>query len=386
MDTGTPEVKQSAGRAVLEGDLSAFHFPDVLAFLSMTRRTGRLVVRHLSLERTIFWSGGDIAFATSNSPEHSLGQFLLRNGRITPEQHEAAHQKLLENPQVRQGKLLVQMGALSPKDLWWGVKNQVLEIIYSLFSWKQGSFAFHDDGADLHEKITLSASTSSIILEGVRRIDEAARIREKIPSLDMVFAKIGDGGADLEQLELSPQEIRVFERIDGLHTVRELVRDADLTEFEVTRILFQLVTAHLIEAVTRSKPARPVFIDVEDSPELMRVVSSYNDMFERLYRSLAGAVGDGHAREIFTSALQSSDSNELWNGVFFDPSGRFDENLLIANISELPFEERKNVLDEGLNTLLSIQLFEVSQHLDQAAKVEIFRFISEQKAEIEQAG
>jgi hypothetical protein len=202
----------------------------------------------------------------------------------------------------------------------------------------------------------------------------------------MVFAKIGDGGADLEQLELSPQEIRVFERIDGLHTVRELVRDADLTEFEVTRILFQLVTAHLIEAVTRSKPARPVFIDVEDSPELMRVVSSYNDMFERLYRSLAGAVGDGHAREIFTSALQSSDSNELWNGVFFDPSGRFDENLLIANISELPFEERKNVLDEGLNTLLSIQLFEVSQHLDQAAKVEIFRFISEQKAEIEQAG
>jgi hypothetical protein len=386
MDTGTPEVKQSAGRAVLEGDLSAFHFPDVLAFLSMTRRTGRLVVRHLSLERTIFWSGGDIAFATSNSPEHSLGQFLLRNGRITPEQHEAAHQKLLENPQVRQGKLLVQMGALSPKDLWWGVKNQVLEIIYSLFSWKQGSFAFHDDGADLHEKITLSASTSSIILEGVRRIDEAARIREKIPSLDMVFAKIGDGGADLEQLELSPQEIRVFERIDGLHTVRELVRDADLTEFEVTRILFQLVTAHLIEAVTRSKPARPVFIDVEDSPELMRVVSSYNDMFERLYRSLAGAVGDGHAREIFTSALQSSDSNELWNGVFFDPSGRFDENLLIANISELPFEERKNVLDEGLNTLLSIQLFEVSQDLDQAAKVEIFRFISEQKAEIEQAG
>jgi hypothetical protein len=386
MDTGTPEVKQTAGRAVLEGDLFVFQLPDVLAFLSMTRRTGRLVVRHLSLERTIFWSGGDIAFATSNSPEHSLGQFLLRNGRITPEQHEAAHQKLLENPNVRQGKLLVQMGALSPKDLWWGVKNQVLEIIYSLFSWKQGSFAFHDDGADLHEKITLSASTSSIILEGVRRIDEAARIREKIPSLDMVFAKIGDGGADLEQLELSPQELRVFERIDGLHTVRELVRDADLTEFEVTRILFQLVTAHLIEAVTRSKPARPVFIDVEDSPELMRVVSSYNDMFERLYRSLAGAVGDGHAREIFTSALQSSDSNELWNGVFFDPSGRFDENLLIANISELPFEERKNVLDEGLNTLLSIQLFEVSQHLDQAAKVEIFRFISEQKAEIEQAG
>jgi len=57
----------------------------------------------------------------------------------------------------------------------------------------------------------------------------------------------------------------------------------------------------------------------------------------------------------------------------------------VANISELPFERRKAVLDEGLNTLLSVQLFEVSQHLDQAGKVEVFRFISDQKASIEKA-
>jgi len=62
------------------------------------------------------------------------------------------------------------------------------------------------------------------------------------------------------------------------------------------------------------------------------------------------------------------------------PVRRFDENMLIANISELPFERRKAVLDEGLNTLLSVQLFEVSQHLDSAGKVDVFRFISDQKA------
>ncbi|HUR79490.1 MAG TPA: hypothetical protein VM733_01900, partial [Thermoanaerobaculia bacterium] len=61
------------------------------------------------------------------------------------------------------------------------------------------------------------------------------------------------------------------------------------------------------------------------------------------------------------------------------------ENMLIANISELPFERRKAVLDEGLNTLLSVQLFEVSQHLDSAGKVEVFRFISDQKANLEKA-
>ena len=44
---------------------------------------------------------------------------------------------------------------------------------------------------------------------------------------------------------------------------------------------------------------------------------------------------------------------------------------------------RKTVLDEGLNTLLSVQLFEVSQHLDAAGKVDVFRFISDQKAALE---
>ena len=47
--------------------------------------------------------------------------------------------------------------------------------------------------------------------------------------------------------------------------------------------------------------------------------------------------------------LDQSGSDELWAGVFFDQFGRFDENMLIANITELPFEKRKLVLDEGLN-------------------------------------
>src|SRR5438046_7897872 len=91
-------------------------------------------------------------------------------------------------------------------------------------------------------------------------------------------------------------------------------------------------------------------------------------MFGRLFEALDNAVGEEQAREIFMGVLQNAETDELWAGVFFDQFGRFDENMLIANISELPFERRKAVLDEGLNTLLSVQLFEVSQHLDAAGR------------------
>lgn len=371
-------------KPILQGDLSRIQLPDVLSFVSMIRETGKLVVRRSDLERTIHWKEGEIVFASSSSNEHSLGQFLLRNGKITSDQYEESRRRV--TPQLRHGKILVQMGAISPKDLWWGVKNQVLEIIYSIMGWKIGEFAFFESNEELaQERIVLQINTSSVIMEGIRRLDESARIREKIPDLNLVFARVAGLTPDFQELEMSESEIDIYNDIDGRLSVRELTGRSELTEFEVTRILFQLLSARLIEPVTEEKSFRPVFLDVEDSPELLKIISTYNDMFGRLFESLEKTVGEDQAREIFMTILQNAETDELWSGVFFDQYGRFDENMLIANISELPFEKRKAVLDEGLNTLLSVQLFEVSQHLDSAGKVDVFRFISDQKASLEKA-
>jgi len=371
-------------RAILQGDLSKIQLPDVLSFVAMIRESGKLVLRRADFERTIHWNSGEIVFASSSSPEHSLGQFLLRNGKITQAQYEESKRRV--TPQLRHGKILVQMGAISPKDLWWGVKNQVLEIIYSLFGWKDGEFAFYDSADELaHERIVLHINTSSVIMEGIRRLDESARIREKIPNLDIVFARVPGAAPDFRALDVNEGEIAIYNDIDGIRNVRELTGRSDLTQFEVARILFQLLSARLIEALPEEKSFRPVFLDVEDSPELLKIISTYNDMFGRLFETLEKSVGEEQAREVFMSILQNAETDELWAGVFFDQYGRFDENMLIANISELPFERRKAVLDEGLNTLLSVQLFEVSQHLDQSGKVDVFRFISDQKASLEKA-
>ena len=373
-----------ADKPILQGDLSKIQIPDVLSFVAMIRETGKLVVRREGLERIVHWKDGEIVFASSNSSEHSLGQFLLRNGKITVAQYEDSRRRV--TPQLRHGKILVQMGAISPKDLWWGVKNQVLEIIYSIMGWKDGEFAFHASTDELaQERIVLQINTSSVIMEGIRRLDESERIREKIPDRDAVFARVPGVAPDFDELEMSDAEVEIYNDIDGVLTVRELTGRSALTEFEVARILFQLLSARMIEPATEEKSFRPVFLDVEDSPELLKVISAYNDMFGRLFETLERSVGEEQARDIFMTVLQNADTDDLWAGVFFDQYGRFDENMLIANISELPFERRKAVLDEGLNTLLSVQLFEVSQHLDSAAKVDVFRFISDQKASLEKA-
>jgi len=371
-------------RPIFEGDLRRIQIADVLSFVAMIRSSGKLVLRQGRLERTLHWIEGEIVFASSNSPDQSLGQFLLRNGKITQEQFDESKERI--GPNQRHGKVLVQIGAISPNDLWWGLKNQALEIIYSLFTWNDGSFAFVDAADEvLSERITLSINTSGAIMEGIRRIDESVRIREKITSLDMVFVKVSGEVPDFQALDMSEDEIGVYNNIDGKLTVRGLIGKSELTDFEVTRILFQLLMARLIDLAQEERESRPVFLDVEDSPELLKIISGYNDMFGRVHESLSYAVGDDEARELFMKALESSANDDLWTGVFFDQYGRFDENMLLGNISELPFEQRKPALEEGLNALLSVQLFEVSQHLDAAGKMDMFNFISEQKAALESA-
>jgi hypothetical protein len=377
--------RRSSNKPVLEGDLSAITLPDLFAFVSMIRGTGKLILRQIHLEKTVYWNDGEIVFASSNSPDETLGRFLLQTGKITQEQYEESKRRL--EPGMRHGKLLIQMGYLSPKDLWWGVKAQVVEILYGLFAWRSGTFHFYESLVDFQEKITLSLSTTSLIMEGIRRMDEGARIKGKIKGPEMIFAKLPGAEPRIEELEdVSEEEMQIWDHIDGRRSIREIGGMSDLTEFEVSRIFFQLVSARLIEEVVAEKSRGPIFLDVEDSPELLRLISTYNGMFEHLFKALTAAVDEENARDIFTTGLQSTDENELWAGVFFDQFGRFDENMLIANISELPFEQRRTVLDEGLNTLLSIQLFEVSQHLDATGKVEVFRYISEQKAQLESSG
>ena len=232
-------------RPILQGDLSKIQLPDVLSFMAMIRESGKLVVRRAELERSIHWKEGEIVFASSSSPEHSLGQFLLRNGKITPAQYEESKRRV--TPQLRHGKLLVQMGAISPKDLWWGVKNHVLEVIYSLFGWKDGEFEFYDSTEDLaQERIVIQINTPSVIMEGIRRLDEAARIREKIPSLDVIFARVPGVTPDFHDLDLSEAEIAIYNNIDGRQNVRELTGRSDLGEpFDVSAPPQELVAMML---------------------------------------------------------------------------------------------------------------------------------------------
>jgi hypothetical protein len=83
------------------------------------------------------------------------------------------------------------------------------------------------------------------MMEAARRLDEWRVLRRKIPSLDLVpYFPPREQGAD--QITLSPQEWILVTRIDGLQTIEGIASSLRWSAFDVSKLLFGLVTTGLV--------------------------------------------------------------------------------------------------------------------------------------------
>src|SRR5512135_1496594 len=101
--------------------------------------TGTLALAREGITKRLFFKDGDIVFAASTDSEDRLGEMLLKARKINVRQFDAATRAVVKTGR-RLGGLLVEMGYLKPKDLFWGVKFQVEEIVCGLFSWTDGTY------------------------------------------------------------------------------------------------------------------------------------------------------------------------------------------------------------------------------------------------------
>lgn len=233
-------------RMVLKGSLAAISVPDVLSFLNLIRKTGTLTLHEdgALAERRLNWRDGEIVFASSTDPQASLGRYLVRRGWLTAEDKERTGRGVGNGR--RHGEILVEQGLITETQLVTAIRRQVLEIIYGSFRITKGWFTFDEsDLAHLHD-IHLNTAVSTIIMEGVRRLDEWPRLAEAIPSHELVPRPL-PRAEGWSPHDLSAWENEVLELVDGSATVSEILSGSPFDEFETLQALAALVYAGRVE-------------------------------------------------------------------------------------------------------------------------------------------
>jgi len=354
----------------LKGQIAELPVPEILQHLSQSRSTGILTLVSGGARKALYMNEGRVVFASSNLPNDRLGELLIREGKITVEEYEASIRALSKGK--RQGKVLVEMGALTPKDLWEGVQLQVKEIVISIFPWEEGTFHFEESSLPEKERITVDLDIVDLILIGLRRVPSTGRLQSRYPDPDLVLeTQTGAGGPALE-----PYEHHVRELIDGERSVLDISRESEIGDNETLKVLYTLLASGL--ARVKGKKVRALDQDFVPEDTLVAVINSFNQMYGYIFRYMVREVGPiaENVLEKYLGGLRET-RKVVFAGAKLQKDGTLDPAAVDRNLSKLPEEQRRPSLVDALNELLYAELLAVKRTLGADHEASIVRAFRE---------
>jgi len=363
-------------RATLKGDIGSFFLADMISMLHANRKTGILHVsiKDVDATKSVYFKDGEVVFASSSLIEDRLGESLRRSGKVTAAQIEGIQKEL--TPRKKIGKVLVEKGFISPKELWMGVRRQVEEIVYSLFRYRKGKFVFLEGEVEQEKIVTISLMTHKLIMEGIRRVDEWARFVEKIPSGDVIFTKIKPP----PDLELNPDEQAVLDLVDAERTVSQICEASGKAEFDTYRALYYLVQVGFVtlrEGEAFEVTGRGWGID-----RCREVLEKMNPILMDIYSIFKNKAPDADVGGILSSFFSdlTGDIANVFKGVSLDEKGGLAIAEIMANLGKLTDDERGPFFLRAMNELLYFELFELKHYLKKGEAEELMEIINKMKA------
>jgi hypothetical protein len=349
-------------RCILAGDLAGFPIADFVAFVHQSRLSGVLTVASAGAERSIAFKDGEVRRAQSSVAGERIGEVAVRLGFAT-EAHVA------EATQAGRplGKALVEAGAISPNDLWKCFHEQVTAVFHAILLSREGTFQLVDEDVADRPGTPLAVSTQSLLMDGIRRIDEMSLFRARIPGAQAYLRRRDPH----RPITLKPPEQAVLDLVDGRRTLAEVATRAHLSEFDATKILYHLAEAGYVEAVERPAEA------AEPASRLQAIAAGMNE----LLRLVLAAVPDG-GRPAFLAGVRAflADGSHalapVWMRAGHGDDGTLDEATLLANAAALkgvvlgrldPSGDRGRVLFAALREVLFFYLFLVGERVSREA-------------------
>jgi tetratricopeptide (TPR) repeat protein len=242
----------------IEGPLRELGVHDVFQLLDLTRKTGALRIRSALRDNdgVVQFRNGRVVGASMRDENHRIGRMLVKAGRITEEELLGALKIQIQEGETRRvGDILVAMGAVSQRELERQVRRQIETVVFELLSWSEGYFSFEEGTAEPDVNDDASALTAeALLMEAARRIDEWARMADRIPHADVVPA-LADADQDhAATLDLRPHEWQVLAAVDGTTSIRSIAASVGLNEFDAARVIYGLVSTGVL-AIANTSPA-----------------------------------------------------------------------------------------------------------------------------------
>ena len=220
----------------LKGSINLMALADVLQWITHGTKTGQLRMEGSRFEKNVFFRDGNIIATSSTNPKEFLGQFLISYGKIT----EDGLKEVLETQEKSElmlGKILVDENILTLTEMKMFLKLKAEESLYDIFLWEEGSFEFLEGVKIEKDLIEINLNVTTVILEGVRRVDEWKRIRSVIP--DGTYIPVVNVENVIDAMPLSTNLTKLLRAANGQKSVSDITMEFRSSNFVVFKNLFE---------------------------------------------------------------------------------------------------------------------------------------------------
>jgi tetratricopeptide (TPR) repeat protein len=228
--------------------------------------SGVLEVRAAGVCTRILMRAGVPVFAEGGALRETLGRMLLRRGALTEAEYvrviERMTERLIANEATRMGEVLVELGLLSPQDVFDALSLQVREKVISCF--RAPHCEHHFEPLDSLPDDVLSYGcppVEALVLTGIREHFDAARVEPLLAAHLATRARLRRGVEETAlRFQVAPAEQRLLRELRGERTLSAVRDESALGAAHAAQVLAALLVT---EALT-----------LEDAPVAARGAAS----------------------------------------------------------------------------------------------------------------
>ncbi|MBI4509448.1 MAG: protein kinase [Deltaproteobacteria bacterium] len=205
-----------------EGDLAKTPPIHVLYRMAVERATGLLVVEISAITKQIYFAGGTPEYVSSNVARELLGEYLLAQ-KVISQGELAMALAMMPHFGGKLGDTLVGLGLMKPLDVFRHLTRQVREKIIDVCTWHKGRFRFYRGRKNQNESFPLGLDAFEVLGAGATALGQEPIEQWSQPLMSKTPRATKHPRVVPEAFRLGSYPRDVYNRLDGRHSVRELV-------------------------------------------------------------------------------------------------------------------------------------------------------------------